>query len=156
MPRAKQPSAQEQPQPVEEASEPALTEQWQRIGPAIRQLRQQQELSLSDLAAKTGISVSYLSRLDKGRSVPSFTVLNQTGQELGVPLSFFVETEQDARQVDEQLVEELSHTPIPKRVWPELLGMSLEGREALVDYLQQQVPGQPVPKASGQWFATLT
>jgi transcriptional regulator with XRE-family HTH domain len=110
MPRAKQPPAQEQPQPVEETEEPVLTEQRQRIGPAIRQLRQQQGLSLSVLARRTGISVSYLSRLEKGRSVPSFTLLSRIGQELGVPIGFFVEAEQDARHVDEQLVEELSHT----------------------------------------------
>ncbi len=138
MPRVKQPP-QEQPQPVEEAEEPVLTEQRQRIGPVIRQLRQQQHLSLSDLAGKTGISVSYLSRLEKRRSVPSFTLLHRLAEELGVPIGFFVETEQDARHVDEQLVEELSHTTIPKQVWPEILGMSLEGRKAIADYLEQQV-----------------
>ncbi len=100
--------------------EPVLTEQRQRIGPAIRQLHQQQKLSLSDLAAKTGISVSYLSRLEKGRSVPSFTLLSRIGQVLGVP------------------IEELSHTLILKRVWPEILGLSLEGRKAVAEYLAQQ------------------
>src|SRR5918912_2510134 len=136
MPRVKQPPATEQPQPTsEEAAEPVLTEQRQRIGPAIRQLRQQQGLTLSDLAQQTGISVSYLSHLEKGRSVPSFTLLSWIGQELGVPIGFFVETEQDARHVDEQLVEELSHTTIPKKIWPEILGMSLEGPKAIVDYL---------------------
>jgi hypothetical protein len=50
-----------------------------------------------------------------------------------------VEAEQDARHVDAQLVEELSHTPIPKQVWPEILGMSLEGRKAIAAYLTQQV-----------------
>ena len=78
--------------------EPVLTEQRQRIGPAIRQLHQQQMLSLSDLAQRTGISVSYLSRLEKGRSVRSFTLLSRIGQVLGVP------------------IEELSHTLILKRV----------------------------------------
>ena len=48
-------------------------------------------------------------------------------------------TEQDARQADERLVEEFSHTTIPKQVWPEILGMSLEGRKALAAYLTQQV-----------------
>ena len=57
-----------------------------------------------------------------------------------MPIGFFVETEQDARHVDEQLVEELSHTTIPKQVWPEILGISLEGRKAIADYLEQQVP----------------
>jgi transcriptional regulator with XRE-family HTH domain len=126
-------------EPTGPEAEPALIEQRQRIGPAIRQLRQQQGHSLSDLAQQTGISVSYLSRLEKGRSISSFTLLNRIGQELGVPIGFFVEAELDARHVDEQLVEELSHTPIPKRVWPEILDMSLEGRKAIADYLKQQV-----------------
>jgi hypothetical protein len=55
-----------------------------------------------------------------------------------VPIGFFVEAEQDARQVDERLVEEHAHTSIPKQVWPEILGMSLEGRKAIADYLEQQ------------------
>jgi DNA-binding transcriptional regulator YiaG len=103
MARTKPATTNGQTQPMrvttEQEAELALTEQRQRIGPAIRQLRQQQGHSLSDLAQQTGISVSYLSRLEKG-------------------IGFFVEAELDARHVDEQLVEELSHTPIPKRVWP--------------------------------------
>jgi transcriptional regulator with XRE-family HTH domain len=127
-------------EPTGQEEQPVLTEQRQRIGPTIRQLRQQQGLTLSDLAQQSGISVSYLSRLEKGRSVPSFTLLNRIGQELGVPIGFFVETEQDARQVDERLVEDLSHTTIPKQVWPEILDMSLEGRKAITDYLEQEAP----------------
>ena len=142
MARTKPATTNGQTQPMEEPTgqeeQPVLTEQRQRIGPAIRQLRQQQGLTLSDLAQQTGISVSYLSRLEKGRSVPSFTLLSKLAQDLGVDIGYFVATEQDARHVDELLVEELSHTPIPKRVWPEILGMSLEGRKAIADYLEQQ------------------
>jgi transcriptional regulator with XRE-family HTH domain len=93
----------------------------------------------SDLAQRTGISVSYLSRLEQGRSVPAFTLLSKLGQELGVDIGYFVETEQTARTVDDELAEALSHTSIPKKVWPEILGLSLEGRKAIADYLKQQV-----------------
>ncbi|MBX6342962.1 MAG: helix-turn-helix transcriptional regulator [Thermomicrobiaceae bacterium] len=117
---------------------PAATEVRQRIGPAIRRLRQQQGLSLSDLAERTGISVSYLSRLEKGRSVPSFTLLSRLGQELGVDIGFFVETEREAQSVDEALEEALSKTSIPQRVWPEVFGMSIEARKALLDFLESQ------------------
>ena|SRR5919202_2150984 len=133
------PNGQTQPgaESIEQEEQPVLTEQRQRIGPAIRQLRQQQKLSLSDLAAKTGISVSYLSRLEKGRSVPSFTLLSKLAQDLGVSIGYFVESEHEARVVDNVLVLELSRSPIPKRVWPELLGLSLEGRKALAEHLAQ-------------------
>jgi transcriptional regulator with XRE-family HTH domain len=126
----------------QEAAEPVLIEQRQRIGPAIRSLSQQQHLSLSDLAGKTGISVSYLSRLEKGRSVPSFTLLSRLAQDLGVDIGYFVESEHEARAVDDVLMLELSRSPspIPKSVWPEILGLSLEGRKAIAEYLKQQVP----------------
>jgi transcriptional regulator with XRE-family HTH domain len=129
-----------------------LLEQRQRVGPAIRHPRQQPGLSLLDLAQRTGISLSYLSRLEKGKSDPSFTLLSRIGQELGVPISFFVETEQDAQKVNEELLAELSQTTSPESVWSELLGMSLEGRKA-IEYLKQQVPAWIVPKASAQHLA---
>jgi hypothetical protein len=62
--------------------------------------------------------------LERGHSVPAF---------------MFVETEQTARTVDDELVEVLSQTSIPKQVWPEMLGMSLESRKAFAAYLDQQV-----------------
>lgn len=114
------------------------TEVRQRIGPAIRRLRQQQGLSLSDLAQRTDISVSYLSRLEKGRSVPSFTLLSRLGQELGVDIGFFVETEREAQSVDEMLEKSLGRTQMPSTVWPELFGLSIEGRKALLNFLEGQ------------------
>lgn len=115
---------------------PTSTEVRQRIGPAIRRLRQQQGLSLSDLAERTGISVSYLSRLEKGRSVPSFTLLSRLGNELGVDIGFFVETEREAQDVDQALEQQLGKTSIPEAVWPEMFAMSIEARKALLDYLE--------------------
>ena len=116
----------------------ASNETRQRIGPAIRRLRQQRGLSLSDLAERTGISVSYLSRLEKGRSVPSFTLLSRLGQELGVDIGFFVETEREAESVDRMLEESLGQTSIPDDVRPELFSLSIEARRALLDFLQEQ------------------
>jgi len=116
----------------------SATEVRQRIGPAIRRLRQQQGLSLSDLAQRTDISVSYLSRLEKGRSVPSFTLLSRLGQELGVDIGFFVETEREAQSVDEMLEQALGHTQIPSTVWPELFSLSIEARKAILTFLESQ------------------
>ena len=116
----------------------SATEVRQRIGPAIRRLRQQQGLSLSDLAQRTDISVSYLSRLEKGRSVPSFTLLSRLGQVLGVDIGFFVETEREAQSVDEMLEVSLGRTHIPNAVWPELFGLSIEARKSLLTFLEGQ------------------
>ena len=116
----------------------SATEVRQRIGPAIRRLRQQKGLSLSDLAQRTDISVSYLSRLEKGRSVPSFTLLSRLGQELGVDIGFFVETEREAQSVDEMLEHSLGHTEIPSVIWPELFSLSIEARKAILNFLESQ------------------
>ena len=97
-----------------------------------------QGLSLSDLAERTGISVSYLSRLEKGRSVPSFTLLSRLGQELGVDIGFFVETEREAQTVDESLGEALENSQMPANVWPEFFGLSIEARKALLTFLEAQ------------------
>jgi transcriptional regulator with XRE-family HTH domain len=108
----------------------------QRIGPAIRGLRQQQGLSLSDLAEQTGISVSYLSRLEKGRSVPSFTLLSRLGHVLGVDIGYFVQTEEEAQQVDTDLASLLEQSSLPKHVWPEIFALSIETRKALLKFMQ--------------------
>ena len=110
----------------------------QRIGPVIRELRQQQHLSLSDLAAQTGISVSYLSRLEKGRSVPSFTLLSDISEKLGVDIGFFVQTEHDAQAIDRQLAAALGQTPLSDAVVRELLGLSLDARKELLAFVGGQ------------------
>ncbi len=118
------------------AGKQAPTEVRQRIGPAIRGLRQQQGLSLSDLADQTGISVSYLSRLEKGRSVPSFTLLSRLGHVLGVDIGYFVQTEEEAQQVDTDLGLMLEQSSLPKHVWPEIFSLSIETRKALLKFMQ--------------------
>lgn len=97
---------------------------------------------MSDLAERTGISVSYLSRLEKGRSVPSFTLLSRLGAELGVDIGFFVETEREAQDVDQALEEALRRTSIPENVWPEFFGLSIEARKALLKFLEERVPSE--------------
>ena len=109
-------------------------DQRQRIGPVIRRLRQEQGLSLSDLAQRTGISVSYLSRLEKGRSVPSFTLLSRLAHELGVDIGFFVEAEREAQDVAEALEAALDAAGINRKLRPEFLSLSIDARKALLDF----------------------
>lgn len=59
----------------------------QHIGPKIRRLREEQGLSRAGLGNRTGVSVSYLSRLESGQSVPSFTVLSRIASGLGVEVT---------------------------------------------------------------------
>lgn len=55
------------------------------IGEKIRVLRGEKGLSLSALAERAGISVSYLSEIERGAVYPSLATLKRLAQELGVP-----------------------------------------------------------------------
>jgi DNA-binding XRE family transcriptional regulator/quercetin dioxygenase-like cupin family protein len=56
------------------------------VGPRLRALRQQRELTLADLSAATGISVSTLSRLESGQRRPNLELLLPLARAHRVPL----------------------------------------------------------------------
>ncbi|MQA35171.1 helix-turn-helix domain-containing protein [Modestobacter roseus] len=68
---------------------------WERtldaVGPRLRQLRQRREVTLTDLAAETGISVSTLSRLEAGLRRPSLEQLLPLARAHGVTLDELVD-----------------------------------------------------------------
>lgn len=63
-----------------------------QIGPTIRNLRTERQMTLDQLAAKAGISASHLSRLERGQAEPSFTVAAALAREIGVSLSDLMDT----------------------------------------------------------------
>lgn len=60
------------------------------VGPRLRALRQQRDVTLADLAAETGISVSTLSRLEAGQRKPNLELLLPLAKAYGVPLDELV------------------------------------------------------------------
>ena len=60
------------------------------VGPRLRALRQQNETTLADLSAETGISVSTLSRLESGQRRPTLELLLLLAQAHGVQLDELV------------------------------------------------------------------
>jgi transcriptional regulator with XRE-family HTH domain len=56
------------------------------VGPRLRTLRRQRDITLSALAESTGISVSTLSRLESGQRKPTLELLLPLAQAYGVPL----------------------------------------------------------------------
>lgn len=59
------------------------------IGREARALRQKLGITAAELAAKTGISVGMLSKLENGQTSPSLTTLQALAAALGVPLTTF-------------------------------------------------------------------
>jgi transcriptional regulator with XRE-family HTH domain len=60
------------------------------VGPRLRALRRQRGITLADLAATTGISVSTLSRLESGRRKPNLELLLPLARAYAVPLDDLV------------------------------------------------------------------
>lgn len=51
----------------------------------VKKLRSQNKLSQEGLAAKAGISVSYVSMLERGQRSPALSTIDKLGEALGVP-----------------------------------------------------------------------
>lgn len=63
----------------------------------LRQMRRQSRLSLEDLQGKTGLSKSYLSKIERGLKVPSIAATLKLAKALGVPVGhLFGETTDEA------------------------------------------------------------
>jgi transcriptional regulator with XRE-family HTH domain len=110
--------------------------QRQRIGPAIRKLRRQKDLTLDDLATQAGISASHLSRLERGQTLPSFTVLAQIAHVLDASVDAFVQLEQDVTALDKEFggsLDVLGFSPEARR---EMLSSSIELRRAVMETLR--------------------
>src|ERR1700736_2385646 len=60
------------------------------VGPRLRALRQQHHMTLAELSAATGISVSTLSRLESGQRRPTLELLLPLAKAHGVPLDDLV------------------------------------------------------------------
>lgn len=64
------------------------------IGPKVRQLRRQKNLSLQQLAERSGVSAAAIHKLERNGMVPTITTLMKLASALNRPVSFFVD-EQD-------------------------------------------------------------
>ena len=64
-----------------------------QLGEDLRGLRKGQGLTLEDLAAASGKSVSFISKIERGQARPSVTTLQELAGALGVPVGWFFETD---------------------------------------------------------------
>jgi transcriptional regulator with XRE-family HTH domain len=72
---------------------PPATDAIRHIGREIRGLRKARGYTLAVLAAKTGLSVGYLSLLERDLATPSINALHAISRALGVTISWFFEAE---------------------------------------------------------------
>jgi len=64
-----------------------------KLGEDLRALRKAQGLTLNELSAASGRSVSFLSKIERGLARPSVTALQEVAEALAVPVGWFFETD---------------------------------------------------------------
>lgn len=69
------------------------------IGEKLREIRNQKNFSMRVLAEKSGLSISALSLIEKGKSSPSVSTLQRLANALNVPIATFFSSETDKHQV---------------------------------------------------------
>jgi transcriptional regulator with XRE-family HTH domain len=68
------------------------------IGREVRAYRRQQQITVAELSAITGISIGMLSKIENGNTSPSLTTLQNLANALSVPLTSFFNRFEEHRQ----------------------------------------------------------
>lgn len=68
-------------------------------GGIIRQLREERGCSLGEFAGKAGISISYLSEIERGAKKPSLKTIDKIAATLNIPKSQLVEVSSDSKGI---------------------------------------------------------
>jgi transcriptional regulator with XRE-family HTH domain len=105
----------------------------QHIGPAVKELREREGWSLRDLGARCGVSSAYLSRIERGSSVPSFSILAAIASAFRVSPEYFIEFERSARELESALAYTLEQLAVPRSTWHEFADLSMEAQGAIVE-----------------------
>ena len=69
------------------------------VGPQVRRLRQERELTLAQVSRRTGLNVGYLSQIENDKASPSLETLAAIGTALNVPITWFLLDSAPAPQV---------------------------------------------------------
>ena len=66
------------------------------LGPLIRSRRRKMSITLQDLSDRSGVSVGYLSQVERDNATPTLGTLAQIAQALGVGVDYFIATPRPA------------------------------------------------------------
>ena len=111
----------------------------QSIGSTIRATREVQQITLSDLAKRAGVSKSVVSRIEAGLTSPTAVMLAKLAEGMTVSLSTLLRGELGPPDVSLQILGHLP--PIPA---PEGLGQHGAGRFTQLQPLPKQTEMRPI------------
>jgi DNA-binding XRE family transcriptional regulator len=114
-PLRREPQREREPQPEPRPQEPL----WREVlGRRLRVLRQEQQETLSETAARAGISPQYLSEIERGRKEPSSEMIAALAGALGTTLIDLTE------HVAADLRRQMSLVPRAGRTGPVMLALA--------------------------------
>lgn len=124
------------------------------VGARLRVLREAQRLSIKALAEASGLAVNTLSLIERGKSSPSVSTLQQLAAALRVPITAFFTPEAPRSRVVYHRAGEASATPFPHGTLTDLgVGIARRSLEPLLLTLDPGAgSGHDVIVHSGQEF----
>lgn len=117
-----------------------------QIGPLIRDRRRRLSMTLQALSELSGVSVGYLSHVERGNATPSLATIAQIAQALGLDMSYFVTSSRAADSVT-RADERTQFTIAGRGNIYERLGADFPGAE-LSSYLITSPPGHSAEQQS--------
>ena len=100
---------------------------YEQIGKTIRTARQKRGLTLEELAGKCGRDWSYLSQIERARSVPSIETLKRICEVLKIPMSNLFSIHKPV---------EYRHDPLTGRIVALLDSTSARDKKVIANYLK--------------------
>ncbi|KKM10319.1 hypothetical protein SY88_14550 [Clostridiales bacterium PH28_bin88] len=94
------------------------------LGDKVRALRKDRRMTLNRLAELTGLSVTYLSEIERGTIVPSLSTLKSLAEVFDMPVSLFINNERKSSLVGEKLKRIRSHRGFSQKELASLAGVS--------------------------------
>jgi transcriptional regulator with XRE-family HTH domain len=119
-------------------SKPRPIDQRHHIGGLIKQERMKRGWSLHEVAEAVEISASHLGRLERGLVSPSYVLVDRLSRHLGIELTDVQEYDRRARAINARLIAAFEGSDIDEKDKAEILGISLEGRERLLELIDRK------------------
>ncbi len=115
-------------------------ERLRTIGAAIRSRRQELNLSLRELSKQSGLSIGFLSLVERGRSSPALTSLSNVAKALRVELSSFFPAEEEEQNEAEETKQRVSPLPYVTRA-NDAAELSIILSQRIYKMLSPRIPG---------------
>jgi transcriptional regulator with XRE-family HTH domain len=105
------------------------------VGSSIRDLRRARDVTLTRLSELTGLSVGFLSQVERGISSPSVKALHDISRALGVTISWFFLTHEEVKPQERDYIVRANrrrHLSFESGIVDELLSPNLSGQLELL------------------------